>query len=226
MTVDNEREEFWRRLVEVEHGIVVCAACRGYSPNDLGSPQTSWAGSQYKPGGLVVVLQNPGVSPSSWNLNSRDQRLAAATSRFRDAPTVEDFRALVSEMHSQMQGLGPSGTERWGQWVHPVSKCIAGCLTPEDVVWANVSKHRTPGGTVKDRPTTLAEQVHGLRHHLRAELDVLRPRVVIAVGAPALVAMQLLSGNWTLMKIKQRGATTEEAFKIRDRLRTLGLCAR
>ena len=62
----------------------------------------------------LFVLRNPGVSPSKWNVSSRDKRLAAASSRFKDAPTVENYRALVSEMHAQMQGRGSGGSERWG----------------------------------------------------------------------------------------------------------------
>lgn len=123
-----------------------------------------------------------------------------------------------------MQGLGVAGTERWGQWVHPVSKCLDRCLTLDEVVWANVTRHRTPGTTMKDRATTKAEQTHGLRQHLTLEPSVLQPSVVLAVGTPALEAVQPLAGKWRLLRIKQRGASKGEAMSVRDEIRSLGLC--
>jgi uracil-DNA glycosylase len=107
-----------------------------------------------------------------------------------------------------------------------VSKCIKDCLTLEDVVWANVVKHRTPGDHVRNRPTAQAEQEHGIRQHLMAELKILRPIVVVAVGAPADYAMRTLNGNWKVMRIKAQGASDEEAFEIRDRIHAMGLFQR
>ncbi len=62
---------------------------------------------------------------------------------------------------------------------------------------------------------------HGLRQHLRAELDILCPRVAVAVGVPAATGLAALEGQWRVMSIKAQGASDEEALAIRDEIRTL-----
>lgn len=215
---------FWKDLVAVEHGIVACGTCRTSSGGDPGSPQPSWVGADFTPGGLVILLRNPGVVPATWAADTRERRLAERLDRFRRDAALESYRDLVVEMHDQMRGVGPGGRERWRQWAHPISKCIDGCSSPRDIAWVNVVKHRTPGADVKDRATSRSEEQHGIAAHLTAELQILAPRVVLAVGSPALAAVQTLRGSWKLLTIKQRLASNDDTLRVRQQIRSAGLC--
>lgn len=223
MTTDLAQAEFWHDVIAVEHAIVACVTCRELSHGDRGSPQPTFIGSAFKPGGVMFVSSNPAVSPEEWG-SLRDRRFAEARDTFHASPTLGTYNQMVSEMHSQAQGLGATGPQRWRGWTHPVSKCVAACLSLDQIAWGNVCKHRTPGDAAKDRPATTKELGHGLSH-LRSELDVLAPNAIVAVGVAATEMLQGLTGPWRLLQIKLRGATTIEAFSIRDSLRGLGLCS-
>ncbi|TAK63257.1 MAG: hypothetical protein EPO22_06765 [Dehalococcoidia bacterium] len=219
-----QQGEFWENSIAIQHQIVTCATCCDYSRGDRGSPQPSWIGSRYEPGGVVFVLSNPAVAPRDWG-STRDHRYAEKLDAFRSSPNTKSYGALVSEMHDQMQGLGPTGGEKWGMWSRVVRHCVAGCLTPAQFAWGNLCKHRTPGGSAKDRPPRTVELAHGLSH-LRLELGALRPRIVVAVGSVGAEVIESLSGTWELKKIRARGATIAEAHEVRDAIRSLGLCQR
>jgi hypothetical protein len=104
MAPENEQEDFWQRFVEVEHGILNCRYCREMSGDDPCSPQLTWAGSRYKPGGVVFLLQNPGSPAKSRSDANRDQRLGPLLRRFRNSATIENYRLVITEMHSSAGG--------------------------------------------------------------------------------------------------------------------------
>jgi hypothetical protein len=205
--------------VAVQAAIVNCTSCHQRSGKDPNSPQPSYVGERYPRGGLVVLLQNPGSPPKDWQNEERETRLAQAIGRFRDASSVENYRAIVTEIHKQMTGDG-GRLPPWRSWLHPVAKCVQGVAAPTDFAWVNVVKHRTPGDVDTNRATLEQEEAHGLREHLSAELEILNPKVVLAVGSPAMRALSNLSGSWRTFAIGQR-ARAEEADKIRLQLGAL-----
>ena len=202
----------WSELVAAEVGIACCGVCRARSQGDPGSPQPSWIGRDYESGGIVFVLQNPGVAPDRLVWNQREKELSDLLSRFRTSGTVEAYRALVDEMHAQMQGIDGRGPQQWGRWRHPVSKCVPDCLAPSQFAWMNVVKYRTPGRSERDRMPDRDEQSHGLGH-LQDELDLLKPRRIVTVGAVARDAVSQLDGDWLPPIFVGQRASSGEAFK-------------
>ena len=227
---DNERilmnsRMNWSEVVATEADIALCETCDLWSLSDPGSPQPSWIGADYEPGGTVFVLQNPGVAPDEPVWNQREERLADLLQQFRTRSTVKVYRVLVEEMHAQMQGLDGRGSQKWGRWTHPVRKCVAGCLEPRHFAWMNVVRYRTPSDSPKerDRAPGCDEQSHGLRH-LHQELDLLKPRLIVTVGAQARDAVDQLHGDWLPPIYVGQRARTNEAANVANRIRREGNC--
>jgi hypothetical protein len=222
--MDNDAQEgFWQEFIKVEHGILTCPECRRNSFGDDCSPHVSWAGPEYKPGGVAFLLHYP-ESRDYEGGGSRDKRLRQRLQAFRASPTVENYRLLVSEAQLQMRGDPWSA---WESWTLPVSRCMQDCLTIEHVVWITLIKHRKPGRESKGvKLPAIVQQEHGIQAHLKGELEILRPGAVVAVGLPAANAMDRLEGLWRVLRIKSKGASVYDAYKTRDQLRALGLCRR
>ena len=218
----------WPRFVDAAAAIVNCGLCLEYAEGEPGSPQPSWVGRDYAPGGVVFVLQNsavPGIRDrdASGELlpgpAQREASLARLLVAFRTAASAESYHDLVGAMHRWMQGKDGAGNP-WTEWSRRVSKSVEGCVDPERIAWVNIVKYRTPGNR---RPGT-HEFRHG-REHLRVELEALRPSMIVSVGGPAREALRKL-GVEADEHIAQRGSGSgaRTAYAIRDRLKAAGLC--
>jgi len=208
----------WDAFLRTQAEIVNCSECRRRSSSDPNSPQPSYVGKNYQQGGLVIVLQNPGSPPKDWQNEERERRLSQVLASFRTEPSTERYRMIVSEIRGQMTGQPPT-QPAWRSWLHPVQKCVAGVSTLDELGWLNVVKHRTHGSSETNRATLRIEEEHGLMAHLRHELDVLAPGVILAVGAAAGRALERLSGSWRLVSIGQR-ASASDVFKASALIRT------
>ena len=209
----------WSEVVATEADIALCETCDLWSLGDPGSPQPSWIGADYEPGGTVFVLQNPGVAPDHPVWNQREECLAEWLEQFRVDGNVKTHHQFVNEMHLQMQGRDGRGKERWGRWTHPVSKSVADCLIPKQFAWMNVVKYRTPGDSpgVRDRAPSDDEQEHGLEH-LREELELLKPGLIVTVGAQPRAAVSQLRSDWQTEHIGQR-ASNSDVSRVADRIK-------
>ncbi len=218
----------WSRYAATAAGIVSCEQCLDYAEGDTGSPQPSWVGRDYAPGGVAFVLLNAAVpgardrDPSGALLPGPAQRealLAELLAAFRETRSVESYHRLVAAMHSWMQGTDGAGNP-WTEWSRRVSKCVEGCLGPAHIGWVNVVKYRTA-----DNRTPRAHELRHGRKHLQAELEVLQPGVVVSVGGRPCEALRAL-GVEPDEHIAQRGSCSggRSAYAIRDRIRARGLC--
>jgi len=112
---------------------------------------------------------------------------------------------------------GETGGIPWAKWTHPVSKLVP---DRDKLAWMNVVKFRTPGKARKDDPVTQEAARHGVTVHLHRELEILNPKAVITIGNEARSAVDMLRLPPTMIRdhLKLQGASTEEVFKLRQKL--------
>jgi hypothetical protein len=223
-------ERFWEQVAETAARLLACPACRtgaagpvsGRHPGERGLPQPGWVGPQFQPGiGVAIVLQNPAVADASYGL-AREQQAQRRLQMFAEAPTVQAYRQFVEASIRDVLGDQAAGKRPWRKWTHPVSKVVDGYLRPEQLAWLNVVRFRSPGvgdGSRKDAIVDDAAIAHGIRHHLRHELELLQPAAVVSIGSVARDAVAVIPGKWRRFSLKLQGASDLEAYAIRDRLR-------
>lgn len=222
MAVDRSTPLDWATIVDIEAGIANCELCRDRSGGERVSPQPSWIGRGYAPGGVVFVLQNPVAPPDSDAWAARDDSLTLLLERFSAAPTTSAYHQLVAEVHLQMSGRDGRTTETWDTWTDLVGRCVWSCLDPMHLAWMNVAKYR--------RPRRLnfrgAERKHGV-HHLRDELGVLQPRLIVTAGREAQMALQRIEGEWAEpLHVPLLNPQPSDTLKVLRRIQREGLCRR
>lgn len=170
---------------------------------------------------MAIVLKNPAVADDSYG-TTREQQAQRRLRRFAQAPTVAAYRRFVEESIRDVVGDRAAGKRPWRVWTHPVSKVVDGYLHPEQLAWLNVVRFRTPaaaGAGRKDAPVSDAAIAHGIRHHLRPDLELLQPAAVVSIGSVARDAVEGIPGSWKQFSLKLQGASDNEAYHVRDRLR-------
>jgi hypothetical protein len=225
-------KEFWEQVVEAAAQVLSCPTCQasatgptsGRHPGERGLPQPGWVGPQFQPStGVVIVLRNPAVADDSYG-PPREQQAQRRLHQFAQAPTVEAYRQFVEESIRDVVGDPTAGKRPWRKWTHPVSKVVDDYLGPEQIAWLNVVRVRTPATSStgrKDAPVSDVAIAHGIRRHLRSELELLQPAAVVSIGSVARDAVEVIPGSWRRFSLKLQGASDKEAYAIRDQLRTL-----
>jgi hypothetical protein len=225
-------EEFWDQVAEAAARVLGCSTCqsgadgptRGRHPGERGLPQPGWVGPAFQPGrSVVIVLQNPAVADTSYG-TPREQQTQDRLRLFTDAPTVEAYQRFVEESIHDVVGDKAAGKRAWRKWIHPVSKVVDGYLRPEQVAWLNVVRFRTLAGSLghrKDAKVSDLAIAHGIRQHLRPELELLQPAAVVSIGSVARDAVAVIPGGWKRFSLKLQGASDAQAYAVRDRLRAL-----
>jgi hypothetical protein len=225
-------QDFWEQVAGAAARVLSCPTCQtgaagpasGRHPGERGLPQPGWVGSEFQSGsGVVIVLQNPAVADASYGI-TREQQAQRRLRMFAEAPTVEAYRRFVEESIRDVVGDRAAGKRAWRKWTHPVRKVVDGYLRPEQLAWLNVVRFRSPAagdGDRKDARVSDMAIAHGIRYHLRPELESLQPAAVVSIGSVARDAVAVIPGRWKRFSLKLQGASDSEAYAIRDRLRAL-----
>jgi len=202
-------DSFFLAVARDARAVVTCERCLSAK---AGLPHPAWVGPRYVPGhGVAIVLQNPGAEPEGY-----DERALQKLLRRLEVspPDAEAYRQYATARIKDMKEWP------WPTWRHPVSKAIDGCFEAEEIAWLNVVYVRTPTGVRgrKDQPLTGEAIQHGLWAHLKPELELLRPTAVVTIGSPAREALDQLKWRGRRFHLKLRGATSGEAYAVRDAL--------
>jgi len=209
---------FRSETASLARSVINCQQCEGWA-GKLGLPNPGWVGSGYEPGkGLIVLLQNPAIVSANYGID-RDAILQDAILKLGTSESVADYDSLVERHIDDMLGFGDANWE-WPMWSGIAGKIVADRLRPAELAWLNVAKHRTAA----NEPLTPEQINHGLGH-LKAELRLLNPFIVLTVGAPARVALDRLLNTGAVeppvhtVAIAQRGASHIELLEAARKVR-------
>ncbi len=156
--------------------VISCDHCsrRGFSKllrDDLFNlPQPGYVGANYKNTGVLLVGQNPGVSPDRFS--AQDREFADAQIALRDNPNASSYEELKNILDKIMP-TWPVFTKHF-----PLAECG---LELNDVAYINAVRCRTHDNA---RPSTLITRACVSNHFVRW-LDWLEPRVVVCIGKRA-----------------------------------------
>ena len=216
-------QEFFQRVAEIASQIIKCETCkdqsraRNSSGVNLGKTQPGWVGPEYQPGqGVVVVLQNPGVG--GIKRDDDEVQYQTALSALSDNPTADEYMQFLHVV----LGMVPN----WRMWKRHVSSVVEGCLSPRQIAWLNAVKFRTPDNAA----LKANEKRHGRQDHLKQELQLLQPLLIVTIGEPAREAIVQLLGflpdgvkheHLAMMGVV---SSKSDAHKIRDQIRRMHLC--
>jgi hypothetical protein len=205
---------FSQGVVDAAVAVMRCEYCCSHVPNG-DRPQPGWVGDCYTAGrGVVVLLQNPGVSPADRG-NEREAQGQRLLREFTEHPSIDTYTELMRFMFRDMGGQ--NGGPPWAKWTHPVSKLIP---DRRRLAWMNVVKFRTPGQSRKDGPVTPEAVEHGIARHLQRELTVLQPKAVVSLGTEARKALSMIQLPPAMMTchLKLQGASDREVRTLRQLL--------
>lgn len=166
----------WQSLGQHVAAILRCADCRPTQE----WPHAPWVGLAYKPGGVVLLAQNPS------DTRQLTQREESALTELLEEGSTRALQAWSTLRISGERGSFP-GVREWGQWKGAIKRAVGPCLPPDQTAWLNVV-NRT--GTISG-----VDERHG-RAHLRELLAVLRPRAVVTRYDRARDALMELPGPW------------------------------
>ena len=129
-------------------------------------PQPGYIGSNYRSAGVLLIGQNPGISPGRFNV--QDREYADAQVALRDeanARSLATFKAILDKI-----------VPTWPVARHfPLAECG---LSLDDIAYINVVRCRTEGNHAPSVKITRA----CIDNHLRRWLTWLQPRVVVCIG--------------------------------------------
>jgi hypothetical protein len=183
----------WQRTLRTDPSVLFGPLSARLQTRHFGDrlAQPGYVGSGYRPGGVLFVSMNPGAGGEG--LGREDLQQYAALQALRGcapAQTLERFQAL----NALLQGVMPTW-KIFEVYVAPVLGPSG--LAFADVAYLNLLKWRT----LKSKNLGKLYQLSWL-HHTRAQLESLRPRTVIAIGAEVGNCFErLYSGPARLKKI-------------------------
>ena len=130
-------------------------------------PQPGYVGSNYANTRVLLVSQNPGVSPGRFNAQDKDY--AATLIAVRDNPTTASY----SDLKAVLDKIVPT----WPVFKNyfPLAECG---LSIDDIAHVNAVRCRTVGNATPGRPIARA----CISSHLIPWLDWLQPRVIAFIG--------------------------------------------
>jgi hypothetical protein len=214
---------YWHDIVSSAKDVARCIKCRKWA-GELGIPNPGWVGADFAPNvGIVVVLQNPGLAPIGYEQH-RELQMQADLHALAEADaqnSLKIYREFAARCIEDMLGCG-NPWKAWHKWKHPVSKIVEDVVPPSGLAWLNAARHRTAYNA-----NLTPEQVrHGIEH-LHADIRVLQPMAVVAVGQHAvrsLALMKSLNSSELLppvLSIKEQGASNEEAYRLNHDLKQI-----
>ena len=130
-------------------------------------PQPGYIGSNYKNTGVLLVGQNPGVSPDRFSV--QDRKFADAQIAVRDSANAASYGGMKNVLDGIMP-TWPVVTKHF-----PLAECG---LQLDDIAYVNVVRCRTHNNGT---PGTKIIQACVSNHFVRW-LDWLQPRVVVCIG--------------------------------------------
>ncbi len=175
----------WHRILNTDRKTLFGPAVRLLNNRNYGDrlAQPGFVGPRYQPGGVLFVGMNPGGGPSK-GICELDRKQYALLKHLKDAPPaqrVAAFDTLTADQSSIM-----SQGRLFKNYVLPMLDGTG--LDLGSVSYLNILKWRTVPGASLGRLYTLSWQAHTKR-----QLELLSPRVVIALGASL--------GNWLAAKL-------------------------
>ncbi len=133
-------------------------------------PQPGYIGSNYRSTGVLLIGQNPGISPGWFSV--QDREFADAQIALRDDPSAQTMADYKDVLDRNMPVWDVFRT------YFPIAECD---LQLEDIAYLNVVRCRTEGNTSPGSRMTRA----CIDNHLIGWLDWLQPRVVVCIGKRA-----------------------------------------
>ncbi len=168
------------------------------------------------------MLQNPVAPPDRDAWARRDDALTLLLQQFSAEPTAPQYHQLVAEVHAQMLGRDDRSTEAWETWTDLVGRCVEGCLEPTHLAWMNVAKYRRP----RQQNLLGEERNHGV-YHLREELRVLQPRLIVTAGREAQQAVRRIEGEWAEpLYVPLQNPQPSQTLAVLSRIQRERLCRR
>lgn len=157
---------------EVFAGYEVSAKNRPHGHDRL--PQPGFVGPSYRPGGVMIIGQNPGNDVVANGESSTNLRQYELLRQLRDAV---DSAAVVSASHELMAALGSEIMPTWSIVKNIVLPLLSALrLTLDDVAYTNLVKFRTV-------ESNLASQIYGRSWDTTsAQIRLLEPAYIIALG--------------------------------------------
>jgi hypothetical protein len=137
--------------------------------------QPGYIGTRYGPGGLVFVSMNPGAGPQG-GLSAEDLRQYSALEGLRDAEDG-DVCAVFDELTTALADIMPT----WKIHRNFVAPVMAAARVDfSQVAYINLLKWRTKASSGLARLYAVSWQAH-----TRAQLELLAPSRVVAIGSDA-----------------------------------------
>ena len=136
-----------------------------------------YVGSEYKPGGIILLAINPGGGGDSYTQRSaEDQSLYPLLTAFKEADEetcLEEFEAINSVLEKAIRS--------WNlrRIMGPVLAAVGASLS--SICYMNAVPYRTRG----DKEPNVMAKSAAWQHVMAPTLDVLRPGMVIALGKKA-----------------------------------------
>jgi hypothetical protein len=178
-------------------------------------PQPGWVGTAYRPGqDIVVLLQNPATPPSGYS-SAREASAQQLLKKFANEPLEETYSELADFMLADAIGLNG---EAWGLWKHPVSKLVK---NPDQLAWLNVVKFRTPRESRKNNSVPADAIKHSIDVHLPHELQILKPKNIVAIGVVARKALERLNVPKDIVEHLEQRCKNEDIANLRKKLKLL-----
>ena len=192
-----------------------CSYCCSQAAVHGDRPQPGWIGSAYSPGqDIVFLLQNPAAPPCGYS-SARESSAQRLLKKFADEPLEETYSELADFMLADATGLNG---EAWRLWTHPISKLIK---NPDQLAWLNVVRFRTPGESRKNNPVLAGAVRHSIDVHLPHELQILKPKTIVAIGAKARKALERLNVPKDIVEYLEQRCKNEDVANLRKKLKLL-----
>ena len=175
MTVDNTPQEFAR--------IITCDRCAVMEDKKIlydktfNLPQPGYIGSDYQKARVLLVGQNPGVSPKRFL--AQDTQYASALNRVADKPGSKTLKELEGILNRIIPTWPVTGN------YFPLAECG---LTLQEIAYFNLVRCRTKD----NRPPSSLMVSNCSTNHFVRWLDWLSPSVVVCIGKWAYDRISLL----------------------------------
>lgn len=179
-------------------------ATNGVILSQVDTPALGTVGDKYKRGGMAFVSVNPAGGKSDSTSTEADALLYQAFARMRDAADA-DYQALAfQELVRHFSSSIPEWTI-WRQYIRPILSALD--LDFNEVCYL----YLVPFRTKKDSGSTMHKKytVAGYEMHLKHQLDLLMPSLIVAVDRPS----ERHCEQWG----KQRPETTKVFYFTRKR---------
>lgn len=153
--------------------VIGCRACASSAgpmvlrDDTFNLPQPGYVGPRYAACRLLLVGQNPGVSPVRFD--EQDREYASALVHVRDGPSPESLGRLQEVLGRIIPTWPVHGN------YFPLAECG---LTLADIAYVNAVRCRTPG----NRAPSSGVSAMCISRHFARWLDMLGPKAVVCIG--------------------------------------------